>query len=114
MTDTPNHAPAAPVAHGRRDFLRKAAAAGAAASLGPFVHPRPARAARTLRIMQWHHFVLSYDNWFHDTYVKEWGQANDVEVIVDRVAFPSLPMRAQTRPSMSRRLPARPYRPCPA
>ena len=95
MTDTPTLAPAAPVERGRREFLRKAAATGAAASLGPFVHPRPARAARTLRIMQWHHFVLSYDNWFHDTYVKEWGQANDVEVVVDRVAFPSLPLRAE-------------------
>jgi multiple sugar transport system substrate-binding protein len=95
MTDTPTLAPAAPVERGRREFLRKAAATGAVASLGPFVHPRPARAARTLRIMQWHHFVLSYDNWFHDTYVKEWGQANDVEVVVDRVAFPSLPLRAE-------------------
>jgi multiple sugar transport system substrate-binding protein len=95
MTDTPTHALAAPVERGRREFLRKAAVTGAAASLGPFVHPRPARAARTLRIMQWHHFVLSYDNWFHDTYVKEWGQANDVEVVVDRVAFPSLPLRAE-------------------
>lgn len=95
MTDTTTNAPAAPIERGRREFLRKAAATGAAASLGPFVHPRPARAARTLRIMQWHHFVLSYDNWFHDTYVKEWGQANDVEVILDRVAFPSLPLRAE-------------------
>jgi len=95
MTDTPTHALAGPVARGRREFLRKAVVTGAAASLGPFVHPRPARAARTLRIMQWHHFVLSYDSWFYDTYVKEWGQANDVEVIVDRVAFPSLPMRAE-------------------
>ena len=95
MTDTPTLAPAVPVERGRREFLRKAAATGAVASLGPFVHPRPARAARTLRIMQWHHFVLSYDNWFHDTYVKEWGQANDVEVILDRVAFQSLPLRAE-------------------
>jgi len=95
MTHAANRVPVAPVGNGRRDFLRKAAATGAAASLGPFVHPRPARAARTLRIMQWHHFVLSYDNWFYDTYVKEWGQANDVEVIVDRVAFPSLPNRAE-------------------
>jgi multiple sugar transport system substrate-binding protein len=95
MTHAANNVPVAPVEVGRRDFLRKAAATGAAASLGPFIHPRPARAARTLRIMQWHHFVLSYDNWFYDTYVKEWGQANDVEVIVDRVAFPSLPNRAE-------------------
>jgi multiple sugar transport system substrate-binding protein len=95
MTHAANRVPVAPVGNGRRDFLRKAAATGAAASLGPFIHPRPARAARTLRIMQWHHFVLSYDNWFYDTYVKEWGQANDVEVIVDRVAFPSLPNRAE-------------------
>jgi multiple sugar transport system substrate-binding protein len=102
MTDTRTHAPEAPPTGGRRDFLRKAAAAGAAASLGPFIHPRPARAARTLRILQWHHFVLSYDNWFHDTYIKEWGQANDVEVLVDRVAFPSLPMRAEAEVAANR------------
>ena len=47
MTDTPTHAPTAPVARGRREFLRKAVVTGAAASLGPFVHPRPARAARS-------------------------------------------------------------------
>lgn len=93
MTDV--HARVAGPQADRRRFVRHAGALGAAASLGPFFHVRPARAARTLRIMQWHHFVLSYDNWFHDTYIREWGQANDVEVILDRVAFPSLPLRAQ-------------------
>jgi multiple sugar transport system substrate-binding protein len=91
-----------PCGVGRRRFIRTAAAAGMAAGIGPFFHPRPARAARTLRIMQWHHFVLSYDNWFYDTYVKEWGEANDVEVIVDRVAFPSLPLRAEAEVSAQR------------
>ncbi|MFY9625545.1 MAG: twin-arginine translocation signal domain-containing protein, partial [Rhodoplanes sp.] len=37
----------------RRDAIRTATAAGIAAGVGPFVHVRPARAAKTLRILQW-------------------------------------------------------------
>ena len=36
-----------------------------------------------LRIMTWAHFVPSYDQWLDNTYVKQWGEANDVEVKVD-------------------------------
>ena len=50
---------------------------------GPFFHVNPARAAKTLKILQWSHFVPAYDKWFNNTYTKEWGQKNDTEVIVD-------------------------------
>jgi multiple sugar transport system substrate-binding protein len=55
----------------RRRFLEGAAATGLAASIGPFVVTRPARAANTLRILQWNHFVPAYDTWFNGTYVME-------------------------------------------
>ena len=32
--------------------------------------PRP---AKTLRILQWSHFVPGYDRWFDEVYTKEWG-----------------------------------------
>ena len=41
--------------------------------------------AGELRIMQWAHFVPAYDVWLDSTYVKRWGEANDVEVKVDHI-----------------------------
>jgi multiple sugar transport system substrate-binding protein len=38
-----------------------------------------------LRIMQWAHFVPAYDQWLDNTYVKQWGEANDVDVKVDHI-----------------------------
>ena len=38
-----------------------------------------------LRIMTWAHFVPDYDQWLDGTYVKQWGEANDVEVKVDHI-----------------------------
>jgi multiple sugar transport system substrate-binding protein len=78
----------------RRDVIRTAAAAGAAAGVGPFFHVRPARAAGTLKILQWSHFVPAYDEWFNGTYVKEWGAANDTEVVVDNINLGLIPSRA--------------------
>lgn len=80
---------------GRRRFIRATGAVGLAAGLGPFVITRHARAAkRTLKILQWNHFVPGYDKWFDDTYVKEWGQKNDTDVVVDHVGIPALATRA--------------------
>jgi multiple sugar transport system substrate-binding protein len=38
-----------------------------------------------LRILQWVHFVPDYDKWLDNTYVKQWGEANDVEVKIDHI-----------------------------
>jgi multiple sugar transport system substrate-binding protein len=78
----------------RRDVIRTATAAGAAASVGPFFHIRPARAAQTLKILQWSHFVPAYDKWFNNEYTKEWGEKNDTEVIVDNINLALIPSRA--------------------
>ena len=69
----------------RRDVVKTAAAAGVAASVGPFFHATPARAAKTLKILQWSHFVPAYDKWFNNEYTKDWGKKNDTEVIVDNI-----------------------------
>src|SRR5882672_6638836 len=80
----------------RRDIIKAATSAGLAASAGPFFHVNPARAAKTLKILQWSHFVPGYDKWFNNTYIKEWGQKNDTEVIVDNVNLNLVHARAAT------------------
>jgi multiple sugar transport system substrate-binding protein len=59
--------------------------AGGAPSI---IIPRRARAQqKTLKILQWKHFVPSFDEWFNGTYVKEWGEENETQVIVENVGI---------------------------
>ncbi|HET9902275.1 MAG TPA: extracellular solute-binding protein [Xanthobacteraceae bacterium] len=78
----------------RREVIKTATAVGVTASVGPFFHVNPARAAKTLRILQWSHFVPGYDRWFNNTYTKEWGKKNDTEVIVDNINLALIESRA--------------------
>jgi multiple sugar transport system substrate-binding protein len=78
----------------RRDVIKTAAGAGVVASVGPFFHVNQARAAKTLKILQWSHFVPAYDKWFNNEYTKEWGKKNDTEVIVDNINLGLIPSRA--------------------
>ena len=79
----------------RRQFAR-IAGAGALAAGGPaFLFPDRARAAgKTLKIIQWSHFVPGYDKWFDGVFTKEWGQKHNTEVIVDHVAIGEVNARA--------------------
>ncbi len=71
----------------RRQMIK---AAGTATAAGLLV-PRKGRAAKkTLKILQWNHFVPGYDKWFNNQYIKEWGEKNDTEVIVDNVGIPAI------------------------
>lgn len=78
----------------RREIVLGAGMAGVAATLGsPFL--RPAHAAKkSLKIMQWNHFVPAFDDWFNKKFVKEWGEKNDTEVIVTNVGMTSIESRA--------------------
>ena len=79
------------LSYSRRRFLGEAGATAVLAGSAPALLSRGARAqAKTLRILRWKHFVPSYDSWFNDTYVREWGQKNDTEVIVDNVGLGDL------------------------
>ena len=70
----------------RRKLIQVAGVGAAALAL-----PKKARAAKkTLRIIQWNHFVPGYDKWFNNQYIKEWGEKNDTEVIVDNVGIPAI------------------------
>lgn len=61
--------------------------ATAAAAAGPSI--LRAQGGGTLRILQWSHFVPSYDTWF-DQYAAAWGAANDIDVVVDHVNLADL------------------------
>src|ERR1700716_1052209 len=76
----------------------KAAGVGAAALSTGLVLPKYAHAQKkkTLKILQWSHFVPGYDKWFNNTYIKEWGQKNDTEVIVDNINLNLVHARAAT------------------
>ncbi|MDH3237913.1 MAG: extracellular solute-binding protein, partial [Deltaproteobacteria bacterium] len=51
-------------------------------------------ASKTLKILQWNHFVPGYDKWFNNTYTKEWGAKNGMEVIVDNIGLAGINARA--------------------
>jgi multiple sugar transport system substrate-binding protein len=46
-----------------------------------------------LSIIQWIHFVPAYDTWFDNTWAKNWGEKNDVQVKVDHILNTLLPTR---------------------
>jgi len=80
----------------REDLLKRGAAAAFAVGMfgalpdkalgfyGPLKYKHK-QLSGELRIMTWAHFVPSYDQWLDSTYVKQWGEANDVEVKVDHI-----------------------------
>src|SRR5438477_12483212 len=89
----------------RRKFVKLTGGAAAAAGFtSAFLFPQRALAQqRTLKILQWNHFVPGYDKWFDNTYVKEWGQKNDADVIVDHGGIPALNSRAAAEVSAQER-----------
>src|SRR5438445_948129 len=87
----------------RRELLKKAGAGavalGAAGSAAPFSFAGPLRykgrwLKGDLSIIQWVHFVPAYDDWFDNTWVKQWGQTNDVQVKVEHINNTLLDTRA--------------------
>jgi len=81
----------------RRDFIKIAGAGGVAAgSLGPaFLFPeRAAAQQKTLKVLQWSHFVPAYDTWFDGTFAKQWGEKQNTNVVVDQINLVDLNTRA--------------------
>lgn len=73
-----------PASTSRRRVLQ-AGSMGLAVIAMPWFSLRQAHAAdKTLKILQWSHFVPAYDKWF-DSFAKAWGEANGVQVIVDHI-----------------------------
>ena len=82
----------------RREMIKTAGVAGLAAGMGPaFLFPERALAQqKTLKICQWSHFVPAWDTWFNKTYTVEWGQKNNVSVVVDNINLTELKTRASS------------------
>jgi multiple sugar transport system substrate-binding protein len=80
----------------RRDFLKTTGAGAVAAGLGAniIVPGRAGAAKKTLKILQWVHFVPAYDEWFNKKLAKEWGDKNDTEVVVDNIGIAGINARA--------------------
>src|SRR5216117_4568633 len=75
----------------RREFVTTATGAAVAVALGPTIWIK--RQQKTLKILQWSHFVPSYDGWF-DKYAKDWGTSQGVDVTVDHISLADLGTRA--------------------
>jgi len=66
----------------RRNFIKAVGGSALATGIGAnIIVPGRARAARkTLKILQWVHFVPAYDAWFNSERIKDWGEKNDTDV----------------------------------
>jgi len=85
----------------RREFAKVTGAGALGAGIGAnFLFPeRAAAQQKTLKILQWSHFVPAWDTWFNGTYTKEWGQKNNTNVIVDNINLVDLGARAASEVS---------------
>jgi len=73
----------------RRKFIKLTGTAAATAGFtSAFLFPTRALAQqKTLKIVQWSHFVPGYDKWFDNVFTKEWGAKHNTNVIVDHIAI---------------------------
>ena len=80
----------------RREFAKLTGAGALATGVGAnFLFPeRAAAQQKTLKIVQWSHFVPGYDKWFDNTYTKQWGEKNNTNVVVDHIAIGEINARA--------------------
>jgi multiple sugar transport system substrate-binding protein len=80
----------------RRQFLKTVSVGTLAITgLSPFWGiPRAGAQPKTLKILQWSHFVPRYDEWFDKKFTKEWGDKHNTQVIVDHISYAELPARA--------------------
>jgi len=80
----------------RREFVKLAGTGALAAGMGSaFLFPQRAQAQqKTLKIVQWSHFVPAYDKWFDGVFCKEWGGKHNTNVIVDHISIGEINARA--------------------
>jgi multiple sugar transport system substrate-binding protein len=79
----------------RREFLKVVGVGSLAAALGPLFRTPQVRAQpKTLKILQWSHFVPRYDEWFDKKFTKEWGDKHNTQVIVDHISAGEIRARA--------------------
>ncbi len=85
----------------RRELLKAAGVGAIAAAAGG--SPGRARAQqKTLKIVQWSHFIPAYDKWFDGVFCKQWGEKHGTQVIVDHIAIGEINARAAAEVSAQR------------
>jgi len=83
----------------RREFIKVVGTGALAAGVAGAI-PSPARAQeKTLRIIQWSHFVPGYDKWFDGKFTREWGEKNGTKVTVDHISIGEINARAAAEAS---------------
>jgi len=81
----------------RRDFVKKSGLLALSASALPTIllacsGGGTSGGKKTLKILQWSHFVPAYDKWF-DPWAKAWGAQNNATVTVDHINYADIPTR---------------------
>src|SRR5439155_4466157 len=82
----------------RRDLLAGAAAVGLGAAAAACAPPGTSSGTsggqtggkKTVRILQWSHFVLAYDTWL-DAFVNYCGGKNNIDATIDHISTDDLP-----------------------
>ncbi|HEX9147742.1 MAG TPA: extracellular solute-binding protein [Thermoanaerobaculia bacterium] len=81
----------------RRELVKSAGAALTLGALPALACGRrvkqPSAGRKTLRILQWSHFIPAYDRWFDGVYTRAWGEKNGITVTVDHMASTEVPAR---------------------
>jgi multiple sugar transport system substrate-binding protein len=87
----------------RREFVRGAGATLTLTTLPAAACARrgkvPAPSRKTLRILQWSHFIPAYDRWFDGVYTKQWGEKHSTDVTVDHMTSTEVPARGAAEAS---------------
>jgi multiple sugar transport system substrate-binding protein len=79
----------------RRNFIKTTGAVALSTGLGQqFSGHAHATKRKTLKILQWNHFVPAFDDWFNKVFIKQWGEKNNTEVLVTNTAMTSIEGRA--------------------
>jgi multiple sugar transport system substrate-binding protein len=80
----------------RREFLKTVGVGSLTlAGFAPLVYTSRASAQlKTLKILQWSHFVPRYDEWFDKKFTREWGERHNTQVIVDHISAAEIRARA--------------------
>ena len=80
----------------RRDFVKKGGLLAFSAGTLPTIllacGNGTSSGHKTLKILQWSHFVPAYDKWF-DPWAKAWGDKNNTTVTVDHINYADIPTR---------------------
>ena len=73
----------------RRRFIRNTSLGAVGLSFGPGLLRSWAQERKTLKLLQWSHFVPSYDAWFKQ-HCQSWGERYNVNVVVDHISLSDL------------------------